>query len=281
MDENRVNVVHASTIQEVLYHLKNTQNITVLAGATLCEKHQNGINILLPEHCIFIGNISELKEIIRTERYIDFGAAVTINQLLDLGKNRIPQFLYEAAFSIASHNIGNIATIGGNICHAPHKKDLYSPLLALDAILEIRSFADVQHIPLSKFTGIPQGYFLTKIRVPIADWNTATYVKLGSAYEQSSENVSFTFLADSSKGFRLGDLRIAFAGEVTFRSRELENTLIGSRLPLSEKDCTTLIEKASKLYDDEVEKSECDNKLFLKSQFIGLLEQSLDELKHY
>ncbi len=281
MAENNVIVFNATSIQEVLYHLKNTQNLHVFAGATLSKKHMHGVRIQLPSPCIFIGNIDELKEINRTERFIEFGSAVTINQILDLGKNRIPHFLYEAASLIASHNVGNLATIGGNICNIAHKMSLFSPLLALDASLEFRSFSDNKVIALSKFTEVPTGFFLTKIRVPVLNWHTEQYVKLGSPYEQNDKSASFTFLADSSKGTYLDDLRIAFAGEVAFRSQELENTLIGSRLPLTERDCSMLVEKASKLYDNETDKYEKKANVFLKSQFLNLLEQSLDELKHF
>ncbi len=281
MAENNIHVYTASTIQEVLYYLKNTKDLKVYSGATLCKKQLYGTKIVLPEQVIFVANIDELKEITKTERYIEFGSSVTINQILEVGKNRIPPFLFEAAASIASHNVGNIATIGGNICNAPHKMSLYSPLLALDASLEIRSSSETQHIALSKFTEMPMGFFLTKIRVPLAEWHTATYIKLGSPYEQNEKSASYTFLADSSKGTTLDDLRIAFAGMVTFRSRELENTLIGARLPLSEKDCVNLLDKASRLYAEEVEKESIAENIFIKSQFLSLLEQSLDELKHF
>ncbi len=281
MAENKVTVFNASTIHEVLYHLKNTKDLHIFAGATLCNKQTHRTKLQLPQSCLFIGNIDELREINKTERFIEFGSAVTINQILEVGKNRIPQFLYEAASLIASHNVGNIATIGGNICHSNHKMSLFSPLLALDAALEFRSSAESRIITLSKFTEVPSGFFLTKIRVPIEDWSTANYVKLGSPYEQNEKSASFTFLADSSKGSYLNDLRIAFAGEFTFRSRELENTLIGARLPLSEKDCSTLLEKASKLYDEKIESSENNENSILKNQFLNLLEQALTELKNF
>ncbi len=281
MEENKITVINASTVQEVLYHLKNTQNLQIFAGATLSKKHVHGVKIKLPSPCIFVGHIEELKEINRTERFIEFGSAVTINQILELGKTRIPYFLYEAASLIASHNVGNLATIGGNICNVSHRMSLFSPLLALDASLEFRSFSDSQIITLTKFTEVPKGFFLTKIRVPVLNWRTERYVKLGSPYEQNEKSASFTFLADSSKSSYLGDLRIAFAGEVAFRSQELENTLIGSRLPLTDKDCAMLVEKASKLYDSETQKYEKEKNVFLKSQFLSLLEQSLDELMHF
>lgn len=267
----------ASTLTEVLNHLKNIPNLQVLSGCTLCKQHLNNSKIQLPPSCIFVSNIAELQEIHRTERFIDFGSAVTLNQILDLGKTRVPTFFYNAVLSIASHNIGNIASLGGNICNVEHKMSLYSPLLAMDAILELKSFSEIRHVAMSKFTEIPKGFLLTKIRMPISDWHTALFFRLGPTSEMNEQSASFTFLADTSKG-ALEDLRIAFCGALTLRSQELEDILIGSRLPLSEKDIVFALDKASQLYDAELEKLTITCTSLLKDQFLNLLQYSLSML---
>ncbi len=275
MQKNEIKIINAKTVNEVLYHLKNIANLEIIAGSTLCEKNYNGTSIKLPVACLFIGNIDELKEVNRTERFIEFGASVTFNQMLELGKKRLPSPLFEAISTCATHTIANTATIGGNICYLKHKLSLYSPLLALDASLELRSSSETRHISLSKFYGLDKGFFLTKIRVPVYNWQTIIYKKIGRSFLNGA---SFTFLADSSKGALLDDLRIAYAGDIVFRSRELENTLIGSRLPLTNKEIFNLLEKASKMFEDAMKNK---NDKIQKDQFMNLLEQSLEELKHY
>lgn len=42
--------------------------------------------IYLPEHILDLNFLPELKVISKTERYFEFGAAVTLNEILDLGK---------------------------------------------------------------------------------------------------------------------------------------------------------------------------------------------------
>ena len=281
MEENKITIYNATTISEVLYHLKNIPNLQVLAGGTLCKKNKSGTKFELPQNCIFIGNIQELKEITKKERYIDLGSAVTLNQILEIGKNRIPQFLYEAIEAVGTHTIRNIATIGGNICSEQHKMSLFAPLLALEASVELRSFSEIVHTPLSRFSGIPQGFFVTKIRIPLQDWFTANYVKLGTNTYLDENSASYTFLADAPKGAILDDLRIAFAGTICFRSKELENLLIGSRLPLSERDSIVMLYKATELYDATIEKANSPKNELLKAQFLNLLEKSLQELKDF
>ncbi len=278
MQKNNVNIFYAKTINEVLYHLKNIANLSIIAGGTLCKKTHNGSRIKIPSSCVFIGNIEELKEVNRTERFIEFGSAVTFNQILELGSTRIPPLLHKALLQCSSQEIGNLATIGGNICYSENKLSLYSVLLALDASLELKSTTEIQHIDLMKFDGIKTGFFLTKVRIPVLEWRTEMYKRIGSSFYNGA---SFTFLADSSKGSLLDDLRIAFAGQIAFRSRELENAIIGTRLPLTDKDVQNLLEKASKLYDEEIEKKSVENNMLVKNQFINLLEQALEELTHY
>ncbi len=280
MAENKTTIYTATTISEVLYHLKNIPNLQVLAGGTLCKKDNTDTKFELPQNCIFIGNIPELKEITKKERYIDFGSAVTLNQILEIGKNRIPLFLYEAIEKVGIYTVRNIATIGGNICAGPQKMSLYAPLLALDAFVELKSFTETKHIPLSRFTNIPQGFFLTRIRIPLQDWFTATYTKLGTNTNINNNSASYTFLADSAKGKILNDLRIAFAGTICFRSKELENLLIGTRLPLSERDSIVMLYKAEELYNETIKEDSQKND-FLKAQFLNLLEKSLRDLKRH
>ena len=279
MAENKTIIYNASTLSEVLYHLKNIPNLKVLAGGTLCKKNNTETNFELPQNCIFINNIPELKEITKKERYIDLGSAITLNQILEIGKNKIPQFLYDAIESVGTYTIRNIATIGGNICYSPQKMNLYAPLLALEASVELQSYSETKQIPFSRFTDIPQGFLLTKIRIPLQDWYTSNYVKLGSNTHIDKYSASYTFLTESAKGTILEDLRIAFAGTIFFRSKELENSLIGARLPLSEKDGIIMLYKATTLFDEAIASTAGKSNDLQRAQFLSLLEKSIQELK--
>ncbi|MFI3257506.1 MAG: FAD binding domain-containing protein [Spirochaetales bacterium] len=276
--QDDVQVFSATTLNEVLSRLKNISNLSILAGTTLCKKQLRNVKIILPSSCIFVGKIYELREINRSERFIEFGSSVTLNQILSLGKARIPHFFYDALLSVASHSIRNLATLGGNICSTNHKMTLYAPLLAMDAELELKNFSETRHIVMTKFTGIPKGFLLTKIRIPTPDWQTAEFFKIGSPFKKNETCASYTFLANVSRGI-LDDVRIAFCGPIALRSRETENAVISSRLPLSERDILLLTEKTAQLYDEECEKSHKIIDPLLKQQFLNLLAQSLKALK--
>ncbi len=266
-----------SNLNEALQQLKNIPSLTVLAGCTSCGHSFGGTKIRLPPAVLFVKHIPELQTIDRKERFIGIGSAVSLNRILELGQKYIPSFLYDAVFSIASYNIRNLATIGGNICGTKHKMTLYAPLLALDALLEFKSAAETLQIPVSKFESVPQGFLLSKVLIPVQDWSAASFQRLGPAHTINSHSVSFTFLADTAKGI-LGDMRSAFCGPVSIRSRQLENTIIGSRLPLNEHDMDTVLQAAERLYDEEEAKQGKQCPPILKDQYINLLHYSLKML---
>lgn len=269
MARNKSTVYYARNLSDVLFQLKTVPDLKILGGCTLVDK--------FPSSSLIVGSIPDFLQIAKHERFIDFGAAVTMNQIIDLGKKNMPQAFYYATQSIGNPIMRNIATIGGNICSEGIKKTLFAPLLAMDAMLEIHSATETSSIPIGKFTTIPKGYCLTKVRVPINDWDIEVFKKVGPSHSITENSASFVFLAATKKGV-LSDLRIAFSGILTLRSRELENAIIGSRLPLSEKQIQQMLLLADKLFDTHQEYLSITCHPILKAQYINLIRSSLEQL---
>lgn len=261
-------VYYASSLDEVFYQLKNIQSLQVVAGCTALDE--------LPQKCLPVRNVHALKIIDKKERYIDFGSAVTLSQIQELGSSNLPLVLYEAVKSVANSHVKNLATIGGNICAKGHKRTLYAPLLALDARLELQKDAlTIVSVPFSKFTEVREGWILHSIRIPLEEWDVAVFRRLGPAHSITDNSASFVFLADSHQGI-LANLRIAFAGSICFRNLELENILIGSHLPLEPNQIKNMVEEASEKYDEMTQNVKKD--AILKDQFLNLLKFSLEQL---
>lgn len=268
MASNKNTVYIAKTMSDVLFHLKTVPNLAILGGCTSVGTW--------PASSLIIRNISDFRQINLHEHYAEFGAEVTLSEIHALGNKRIPSVLFEAVDTIANPFVRNLATLGGNICDQNMHHTLISPLLALDAQLEIYSLTDAQYIPFSKFVHVPEKCILTRVRVPIADWEVAIFKRLGPEHELTDESAAFTFLATTQKGI-LSDLRIAFVSSIVLRSRELENTLIGSRLPLSDKAIDMLSERADAMYDEAMGEAAGRNPM-QKDQFLNLLRTSLNQL---
>lgn len=257
----------AKNINDILYQLKTVSNLQIIGGATYIGD--------LPEKSLTIRNVQELKIIDKHERYIDFGPAVTLNSIINVGKNYLPDVLYEAISQTANHSIRNMATIGGNIMAKDSRVSLLAPLIALGSTLKFKTQKNSEIIPLSKFTSIPEESVLTSIRVPTEDWNVSIFRRLGSSRMITDNSASFCFLAMTEKNILI-NLRICFTGPFIFQSQELETRYLGTRLPLSKSSIEDFISIAEKEFDEYVRDKE--QTFMLKKQFLNLVASSLHEL---
>jgi len=89
---------------------------------------------------IDISSLEELNFIKGDKSCIKIGALTTINKLLEspLIEEYLPH-LHEACKTFASHQIRNIATLGGNIINDSPAADLIAPLLVVDAKVTLQS----------------------------------------------------------------------------------------------------------------------------------------------
>lgn len=268
METNKT-LLFAKNISEVLYQIKNTPGLELVGGCTQIPR--------LPEKSLCTRNVAEMKNINRHELFIDFGPAVTLNEILDLGEERIPKILYKAILNTANHFVRNMATLGGNICTKEIHGTLYAPLLALNTMLRFRS-ADTQAfstMPFEKFAGVPQRSVIVNIRVPNEDWDVSIFRRCGPRHTLEKDSASFCFLAKTEKR-ALINMRIVFAGAIVFSSRELENKLLGLRLPISEKAIAAFSRTAEEAFDEALGEEKINP--VLKRQFLNLTQYSLNQL---
>jgi CO/xanthine dehydrogenase FAD-binding subunit len=267
-------VFFARNLPDAIMQLQTTAGLKVMAGCTLSKT-------LPPSSlCLRPGSIADLAIIEPHERYMECGSGVTLSSILAAAKRRLPSAFFEAVESIATPFVRNLATIGGNVCAQGHRRTLFPVLLALDARLEFRSQNEIRLTPIGKFQGVPSRSILTKIRVPVDEWDISVFKRLGPSRVFNEESGGFVFLAMTEKGI-LSDLRIAFSRETAYRSRELENRLIGMRLPLSQKTIYSLLdETAERIANSAIDAPEHSliDTPNADKQFLTLLEAAMGEL---
>lgn len=100
---------------------------------------------------IDISSLEELNYIKGDDSCINIGALTTINTLLEspLIEKYLPH-LHEVCKTFASHQIRNIATLGGNIVNDSPVADLIAPLLVSDAQVTFRSIKGERTIILEE-----------------------------------------------------------------------------------------------------------------------------------
>lgn len=269
MNQNKSTVYYAKNMQDVLFQLKTVQELEILGGCTE--------TVQLPKSSLILSSVPEFKAITNHERYIDFGAAVTISQILELESKRLSSVFVDAAKTIGTPFVRNIATLGGNLCSKGIKKTLYASLLALDAMIEIHSVNESALVPITKFVEVPEKCFVSKIRIPTQQWEIAIYRRLGPSFQINDDSASFVFLANIQKDV-LVDIRLAFAGSIVLRNREWENNLIGTKLPLSEKMLQSMLESANEYMVSQVDLYNAILNPILKDQYLNLVKYSLLQL---
>ncbi|ULQ60096.1 FAD binding domain-containing protein [Brucepastera parasyntrophica] len=253
MSDKASTIYYASSISEAQLIMKNISGISIVAGGTEIARKQTGPLISLPPDVLAIAKVPELNTVNKTERYIDFGSCMTMNDLIKLGRKNVPEVLFRAIRGIGNPAIRSIATIGGNISSKDRRLSTFAPLLALDARLEIRTKDEADWIPIGRyFSNVEQlrpaeTELISKIRIPTENWDISYYRRLGRPGIIEETTASFVCLVKSQKDI-LSDIRIAWAGRKFFRNREFENLLIGRGLPLSEKEITNVLEKAEPFF---------------------------------
>ena len=183
-----------------------------------------------------------------TPKSLVLGAGMSYKKMLPVLEQYFPTFA--AVFErIASPQIRNMGTIGGNIANASPIGDLPPILLALDAQVHLRHCDSVDHsgesqasctdeiIPLSAFfldykkTKLRAGSYVVAIHIPLLQDNQYLYIhKISKRYE---DDISACLLAArldiSADGMTIEDARFGLGGmaAIPLLAEKTQQVLIG------------------------------------------------------
>jgi CO/xanthine dehydrogenase FAD-binding subunit len=246
MDAQLNQVFFPATFQELFSAWSRFPGAVLFAGGTGLIRGQGKQSLDLPRNILSLDKLEDLRRITRTERYLEIGAMVRLNEIIRLGKI-VPEVLSRCLENIAGPQIRNIATIGGNICHPARRLDASVPLVALDAHFELRNGQNSRWISASRFCSIPGPLainpreILTRIRIPLEQWNYSVFKKFKSAAAGESGGV-IVFIIKNQKN-TLTDIRIVFGAETNLREKNSETFLVGNQLPLNQKEAHDFVEQ--------------------------------------
>lgn len=210
---------------------------TVLAGGT-DVLHKMKVGKLAPEHLVSLKNLDELREIREEPGRVVIGALTSHNQIYT---SQLLQRRYlslpMAAHTMASNQICNLGTVGGNIVNGVPSADLPPILIALDASIRLVSAKGERTMPLEDFfwgqaqTRMEPGEILTEISIPDQQTTGSTYLKFGlrrsGALAVAAAAVSVQVSGDTLHAVRIV---LASAAPTVLRVVEAERSLIGRRI---------------------------------------------------
>ncbi|EPF47536.1 hypothetical protein HMPREF1222_00813 [Treponema vincentii F0403] len=276
--KNNYTVNTAKSMAELYTLLQNHTDITPLAGTTGLLKDCRTDRFILPESILLLKNIPELETIAKRERFIDFGAAATLNTILELGEKNVPAILYQAISLAANPGVRSLATIGGNIAQAPMQNSCLIPLLALDSKIEIRTRKETFWMPLIQYCDESSNvlrhtpHIILRVRVPFEEWTISYYKRLGPIGHITADTSSFVFLARAQKNL-LSDIKLLFGSKQLIKSKEFENLLTGKGLPIDRRSVGALMKETEDIFNDTFSAAEISE--FQKACFLNLIEESI------
>jgi CO/xanthine dehydrogenase FAD-binding subunit len=187
----------------------------VMGGTDLFANMRDGK--LRPQVVIDVKGLPGMRDIVyEPQGGLTIGAAVTMNELAchpDV-RTRYP-LLAQAAATVASYQIRNRATIGGNLCNASPCADTSPATLVLEAEFVLFGPGGERVVPAAQFfvgpgkTVLQPGELMTAIRFHQLPSAAACYHKLGRCRSGDLSLVGVAVLAyangaDSGHQFRIG-----------------------------------------------------------------------------
>ena len=176
------------------------------------SKHRNE-----PKALISTARVVELKRIAVEADAIEFGGAVTYTEALPYLDEHLPQFA-DLVRRIGSRQIRNLGTIAGNVANASPIGDTPPCLIALEAVLTLRSAAGTRSVPAESFftgyrkTVLQPGEFIETVRVPRLRPNQQFFAyKISKRFDQDISTTIGAFRIDVQNSV-VRDLRAVFGG---------------------------------------------------------------------
>ncbi|MFH1049333.1 MAG: FAD binding domain-containing protein [bacterium] len=201
------NVISPETVEELLNEIEKHLDNGFRFGAGFTDllmefKKLSGE----PVTVINLANIKDslFKEIAVNNDFIKIGSLVTASEIVT-NKDIIELFpvLHKAAETLASKQIRQVATIGGNVCTASPAGDMSTALVALNAVCEVLSsenkLRDVQIRDFFKGvrkTDLHKNEILRSINIPLTtDFNKiiSDYIKIGIRKSMECSVISLAY----------------------------------------------------------------------------------------
>jgi xanthine dehydrogenase small subunit len=196
--------------------LKQEPGALLLAGGTDIGLWVNK-QFQRPAILVYTGQVEELREIRRSDEYLEIGSAVTVTDAMPSLLDEYPE-LDELLRRFASPPIRNAATLGGNIANGSPIGDSMPALIALGARVVLQSGDAQREIPLEdlyvdyQVKSLAAGEFVRSVRIPRRrdDQRFATY-KVSKRFDQDISAVCGAFMVRID-GSTVTEARVAYGG---------------------------------------------------------------------
>lgn len=243
------------TIEEVCSLLsQHGDKARLIAGGTdllIIMKHKE----VTPEYLVGLKGIPNLDSIDADAEGVRIGALATLRSIGDSAvvRERFP-FLADIAGKMATHQIRNMGTIGGNICNAAPSADTAPSLICLGAKAKLVGPKKERIVAVEEFftgpgeTVLKAGEILTEIQVPNQPAHTGgAYLRLTRLSVDLAVVGVAALVTLEGKGGLCKEARIALGAvaPTPIRAKKAEGVITGKKIE------DGLIEEAAQIASEE------------------------------
>lgn len=240
-------IINPANTEELLGAIKKFRNRNFRFGAgctdLLMELKKK------PEEDLTVINLSRVKDasftgIKKATKQLRLGAMLTAHKIVinEELRNDFP-VLHEAALSLASTQIRQVATVGGNLCTASPSGDIACALVALEAICNILDTNGiVRKIPITEFflgprkTDLKPNELLYGVSIPVNNKNSKNiishFIKIGTRRSMECSIVSLAYHIQTDEQGNIIKAGVAIgASAPTIRyAKDASEFLIGKKI---------------------------------------------------
>jgi len=217
---------------------KYGQKAVFWAGGTdiLLAWRRDAVDI---DYCIDLSYLDDLRYIHQDTQGISIGALTPIAFLESYKEfDGAYSILSKVAKQFATPQIRNIATVGGNLCHAVPSTDYGVPLIALNAEVRLLSTEGERTLALEEFfkgvrkTALKNDELLIEIQIPALPSFSASYFlkKARTVVDIAQINVAVLLTADEDRKISQARISLGAVAPVPFRAVDAENLLVGKKI---------------------------------------------------
>ncbi len=262
-------VISPGNVDELLLEIENNQSNNFRFGAGYTDlllelRKQSGPKI----NVINLSNLNDpdFSSIVKSEINIRIGSLVTACEIVKNNDiNELFPVLHKAANTLASKQIRQVATVGGNICTASPAGDIATALVALEAVCEILSTKnEIRVVPISEFmlgvrkTALKKNEILRSVVIPLRffaslrmtnDRIISDFIKIGTRKSMECAVVSLAYhiLQDDEDKIRYAGIAIGSSAPTIKFTKNAYEFLIGKRI--KELNDDDIIEFAKKVLE--------------------------------
>ena len=217
------NYEQPSTLEEALSFKQEKPESLMVGGASdialLKTKKYQDLPAILD-----LSNVADMKQIIKTDTYLEVGASVTMEQLRQEVSELWPDFK-TILDAFGSKQIRNVATLGGNIGSASPIGDLLPLLMSHQAEIIIQSKHEARPEQLDEFilayrkTSLMPDEMVTKVLIPIDNGWRFWSEKVSKRKQLDISTVSASFALRLTKEQKVSSIILTYGGMAAMPKR--------------------------------------------------------------